>query len=67
MPCIHNQPLCYGKNKFSQDDLKSRPDTCKRCKQTLYPEDVCDLFYQLIDCVRIIKVSRNSRNDRLFG
>jgi hypothetical protein len=59
MSCIHNQPLCYGKNNFSQDDLRHTQKRCQRCKQMLYPEDVFDCI-PLIDCITIIRVQKDS-------
>jgi hypothetical protein len=66
MNSIHKQPLCYGKNQFSQDDLRSYPRKCSRCKQMLNPEDVFDCV-RLIDCVTVIRVMRGSKLDFLFS
>ncbi len=66
MASYHNQLLCMGKNKFSQDDLRHGRKPCIKCKVMLEPQDVFDCI-PLIDCVSLIKVKKNSNLRNLFS
>lgn len=67
MPSFHSRPWCWGKLKYTQDDIKNIGTIkCPHCKIEITVKDVADVV-QLVDLISLIKASGSKQNSLFEG
>lgn len=67
MPSFHCAPYCWGKLKYSRDEiLNMRSIKCPHCKLSITAQDVTDPV-QLVDLISLIKAAGSKQNNLFEG